>query len=437
MDVDAEHRRLVSDPEGQPRDVSVAAEPRHVVVVGAGPAGLMAAEVAAAAGLRVTIVERMPSAGRKLLMAGRGGLNLTHSEDLESFLARYGTSRPLVEAAIRAFPPSALIAWAEALGQPTFIGSSGRVFPRAMKASPLLRAWLARLEHAGVVLRTRHRLVALQPDRMLTLEGPDGAPTELAADAVVLALGGASWPRLGSDGRWTNLLAAAGVDLRPLEASNVGVAIAWSPQTVERFAGTPLKRIAVRCGTHTQRGEAIVTRAGLEGGAIYALSPALRDALGQTATATLLLDLRPDIEPAALAARLAGARKGDSRSNMLRKAAQLSPAAIAVLRDAMANDLPADPAVLAALIKAVPLRVSGLMDLDRAISSAGGIAGHEVDPHFMLRKLPGVFVAGEMIDWDAPTGGYLMQASLATGFVAGRGVAEHLGGGRQTRLHAK
>lgn len=413
------------------------AEPRHVVVVGAGPAGLMAAEVASAAGHRVTVVERMPSAGRKLLMAGRGGLNLTHSEDLEPFLARYGTTRPVVEAAVRALPPSALIAWAEGLGQPTFIGSSGRVFPRAMKASPLLRAWLARLEQAGVTLLTRHRLVEMAPDLALALEGPDGARIELHGDAVVLALGGGSWPRLGSDGRWTDLVAALGVDVQPLQPSNGGVAIAWSPQTADRFAGAPLKRIAVSCGLVAQRGEAIVTRTGLEGGAIYALSPAIREALGREAITALLLDLRPDIEADALATRIAGARKGDSRSNMLRKAAQLSPAAIAVLRDATGNDLPSDPTALAALIKAVPLRVTGLMDIEHAISSAGGIAGHELDPHFMLRKLPGVFVAGEMIDWDAPTGGYLLQASLATGFAAGRGVAEYLGGGRSARLYAK
>lgn len=436
MDVDAEYRRLVSEHEGEPRHV-VLGEPRNIVVVGAGPAGLMAAEVAAAAGHRVTIVERMPSAGRKLLMAGRGGLNLTHSEDLEPFLSRYGATRQVIEAAVRAVPPSALIAWAEGLGQPTFIGSSGRVFPRAMKASPLLRAWLARLEASGVKLLTRHQLIAIAPDRTLTVEGPDGARSELTGDAVVLALGGGSWPRLGSDGAWTALLTAAGIDVLPLQPSNGGVAISWSPQTADRFAGTPLKRIAVSCGPLTQRGEAIVTRTGLEGGAIYALSPALREVLGHEGTAPLLLDLRPDIEPDVLAARLAGARKGDSLSNRLRKAAQLSPAAIAILRDATGNDLPVDPATLSALIKAVPLRVTGLMGLDRAISSAGGIARHEVDPQFMLRKLPGIFVAGEMIDWDAPTGGYLLQASLATGFAAGRGVVDYFGGGRGARLHAK
>lgn len=387
----------------------------------------MAAEVAASAGARVTVIERMPSAGRKLLMAGRGGLNLTHSEDLERFLDRYGETRPAVEAAVRAFPPSTLIAWAEQLGQPTFVGTSGRVFPRAMKASPLLRAWLARLAGLGVTLRTRHRLVAIEAGPRATVAGPDDALETIEAEAVVLALGGGSWPRLGSDGGWTDLLRAAGIDVRPLRPSNVGVAIAWSAPVAERFAGAPLKRIAARCGEATQRGEVIVTRTGLEGGAIYALSPALRDALDRDGTATLTLDLRPDIPAEALAARLAGARKGDSRTNTLRKAAQLSPAAIAVLREATANALPADPQALAALVKSVPLRVGGLMGLEGAISSAGGIATDEIDAHFMVKKLRGVFVAGEMIDWDAPTGGYLLQACLATGAAAGRGVMDYVG----------
>ncbi len=408
----------------------------HVVVVGGGPAGLMAAEVAATAGARVTVIEQMPSAGRKLLMAGRGGLNLTHSEDLERFLDRYGATRPAVEDAIRAFPPSALVAWAEQLGETTFVGTSGRVFPRAMKASPLLRAWLARLAGLGVTLLTRHRLVAVEAGPRVVVAGPDGTGTTLAPDAVVLALGGGSWPRLGADGGWVDLLAASGIAIHPFRPSNVGVAIAWSAQTAERFAGEPLKRIAASCGGMVQRGEAIITRTGLEGGAVYALSPAIREALDSGGTATLSLDLRPDIPADALAERLKTARKGDSRTNMLRKAAQLSPAAIAVLRDATTNDLPADPAALAALIKAVPLSVTALMGLTNAISSAGGIAVEEIDPHFMLQKLPGVFVAGEMIDWDAPTGGYLLQACLATGAAAGRGAIDFAGGAlRAHRRH--
>ena len=394
----------------------------------------MAAEVASSAGARVTVLEQMPSAGRKLLMAGRGGLNLTHSEDLERFLDRYGETRVAVEAAIRAFPPTALVAWAEELGQATFTGSSGRIFPRAMKASPLLRAWLARLAGLGVNLQTRHRLAAIEAGPRLMVVGPHGAETSMTPDAVVLALGGGSWPRLGSDGGWTSLLLSAGIDVRPLRPSNVGIAVSWSAALAERFAGAPLKRIAVRCGDTVQRGEAIVTRTGLEGGVIYALSSAIRAAVDRDGTAQIAVDIRPDIAVDALSARLAGARKGDSRTNILRKAAQLSPAAIAVLRDATGNQFPGEPAALAALIKAVPLRVTGLMDLSRAISSAGGIAAAEIDPHFMLSKLPGVFVAGEMIDWDAPTGGYLLQASLATGAAAGRGAVKYIDGVGQTRL---
>lgn len=429
MEVDAEHRGVVISSDH-------ASAPPHIAVIGGGPAGLMAAEVAASEGARVTILEQMPSAGRKLLMAGRGGLNLTHSEDLEPFLDRYGGTRPAVEAAIRAFPPAALVAWAEQLDQPTFIGSSGRIFPRAMKASPLLRAWLARLSGLGVTLQTRHRLVALGPGPRLVVAGPDGAQAEMAPDAVVLALGGGSWPRLGSDGSWTDLLASAGIEVHALRPSNAGVAVCWSPELAERFAGTPLKRIAARCGDLMQRGEAIVTRNGLEGGAIYALSPAIRAALDRDGIARLAIDLRPDVTAEALAARLAGARKGDSRTNTLRKAAQLSPAAIALLRDATANQLPGDAAALAALIKSVPLTLTGLMDLSKAISSAGGIASGEIDSHFMLSKLPGVFVAGEMIDWDAPTGGYLLQACLATGAASGRSAIAYAKGARQTRLPA-
>jgi uncharacterized flavoprotein (TIGR03862 family) len=397
----------------------------------------MAAEVAASAGARVTIVEQMPSAGRKLLMAGRGGLNLTHSEPLERFLERYGDTRPIVEAAIRAFPPEALVSWAEQLGQPTFVGSSGRIFPRAMKASPLLRAWLARLDSLGVALQTRQRLVALEAGPRLVVEGPDEARVTMTPQAVVLALGGGSWPRLGADGHWTGLLASAGIDVRPLSPSNVGVAVSWSAGVAERFAGAPLKRIAVRCGDAAHRGEAIVTRTGLEGGVIYALSPAIRAALDRDEVAQILVDLRPDLTVDALATRLAGTRKGDSLANILRKAAQLSPAAIAVLRDATANEIPREPAALAALIKSVPLRVTRLMDLTRAISSAGGIAAGELDHHFMLSKLPGVFVAGEMIDWDAPTGGYLLQACFATGFAAGRGAIKYSTDATQTCLPAR
>ncbi len=410
------------------------AQLRRVVVVGAGPAGLMAAEVVARAGHQVTILEQMPSAGRKFLMAGRGGLNLTHSEPLDPFLDRYGPARRQLEPIIRAFPPEALSAWAQGLGQETFVGSSGRVFPRAMKASPLLRAWLARLADLGVEMRLRHRLLDVQEGWMLAVAGPNGTRVEMRADAIVLALGGASWPRLGSDGQWADVLRARGIDVRPLQASNCGVVVAWSAGLIERSAGAPLKRITVSCGGESRRGEIIITSAGLEGGAIYALSPVIRDALERHGAAALSLDLRPDISIEALAQRLAAARKGDSRSNVLRKAAHLSPAAVAVLRESVRNELPADAAALAALIKAVPLRVTALRDLSTAISTAGGVAWTEIDAHLMLRKAPGIFCAGEMLDWEAPTGGYLLQACFATGRAAGLGVVTYLQHGSEPQL---
>jgi uncharacterized flavoprotein (TIGR03862 family) len=407
-------------------DALPGAHRRRVVVVGAGPAGLMAAETVAKIGHRVIVIEQMPSAARKLLMAGRGGLNLTHSEPLEAFLERYGAARGPLEAAIRAFPPEALVAWATALGQETFVGTSGRIFPRAMKASPLLRAWLARLADLGVEFRLRHQLRELVSRGKLILVDPAGARVEIAADATVLALGGASWPRLGSDGRWADALRSKGIDVRQLEPANSGITIAWGAGLAERHAGAPLKRIAVSCGGQTSRGEAIITSIGLEGGAVYGLSSILRDSLRRDGTTRLSLDLRPDIGVEALAARLASTRKGDSRANVLRKAARLSPAAVAVLRDAVSNMLPSEPSALAALIKSVPLKATALTDIRTAISTAGGVAWSEIDVHFMLRKLPGVFCAGEMLDWEAPTGGYLLQACFATGRAAGLGALAYL-----------
>ncbi|MFZ4807648.1 MAG: TIGR03862 family flavoprotein [Hyphomicrobiaceae bacterium] len=400
-----------------------------VVVVGGGPAGLMAAEDLARAGLAVTVYDRMPTLGRKLLIAGRGGLNLTHGEPLDTFLSRYADATPWLTPLIRGFPPEQLRAWAEGLGQETFVGSSGRVFPRAMKASPLLRAWLARLAGLGVTFRTRHRWVGFDPSGALRFE--TGSPPEtitVPADAVVLALGGASWPRLGSDGAWTAILAADGVAITPLAASNTGVLIDWSPAVRERFAGLPLKRIAATIGDVTVRGEAVITARGLEGGAIYGLSAALRAALAETGTATLTLDLRPDLTTAALADRLARSPAKQSLASRLAKAARLSPAQAAALREgAPAGGLPREPLALATAIKASPLRITGLAGLDRAISTAGGIRRDSVDGSLMLEARPGVFVAGEMLDWDAPTGGYLLQASFATGRRAAEGVCAWLG----------
>jgi uncharacterized flavoprotein (TIGR03862 family) len=401
----------------------------QVAIVGAGPAGLMAAEVIAQGGARVTVYDAMPSAGRKFLMAGRGGLNLTHSEALPQFLTRYLEAAPRLKAAIEAFTPDRLRDWSAALGQPTFIGSSGRVFPKAMKASPLLRAWLRRLDSLGVQLALWHRWSGWAENGRLVFQTPDG-PRLIEAQAVVLALGGASWPRLGSDGSWADILAAKGVTISRLRPANCGVAVSWSEVFRTRFEGQPLKGVALSFGPQTARGEAIVTRDGLEGGAVYALSADLREAIAAAGEATLCIDLRPDVEAARLVARLSAPRGKQSLSNVLRKAAQLSPVASGLLQEAAIaageklTSLPA-PA-LAERIKAVPVRLNGVAPIARAISTAGGISFDALDADFMIRRMPGVFAAGEMLDWEAPTGGYLLQASFATGAAAGRGALKWL-----------
>lgn len=397
---------------------------RHTVhIVGAGPAGLMAAERLAAAGHGVVVHEAMPSPSRKLLMAGRGGLNLTHTEPLDGFLGRYGAARAVVSDWLGHLSPTDLIGWTEGLGQATFVGSSGRVFPRAMKASPLLRAWLARLAAAGVELRTRSRWTGFE-DGGLRFDTPEGQRIE-RPDAVVLALGGASWPRLGSDAKWTSWLEARGVSVTPFKPSNVGFDRPWSSVFIDRFAGQPLKPVALTHSETTVRGEALVTRYGIEGGAVYALSAGLRDAIAADGAATLVVDLRPDLSIDALSARLAKPRGKDSVTNWLRKAGGLSPVAVGLLRE-IPGDLPMGADKLARRIKAVRLTLTGVQGLDRAISSAGGVALDQVDQGLMLKAMPGVFVAGEMLDWEAPTGGYLLQASLASGAVAAAGATAWL-----------
>jgi uncharacterized flavoprotein (TIGR03862 family) len=404
----------------------------RVAVIGGGPAGLMAAEELATAGLAVTVYDRMTSVGRKFLLAGRGGLNLTHSEPLETFLTRYRPAPPRLAAAIRAFPPERLRAWCEALGQPTFVGSSGRVFPTAMKASPLLRAWLRRLQGVGVTFALRHRFAGWNDAGSLVFTRPDGATVTDKPDAAVLALGGASWPRLGSDGAWAGVLARAGVTVMPLQPANCGFRADWSAEFSARRAGAPLKRIAVTFGDRTVRGEAVITQDGLEGGTIYALSGPLRDATVSLGEATVTIDLRPDLGEVELAGRLAVRRKKETLSTALRKHAKLSPPAIDLLRESAARagrrvaDLP--PAELAQLIKAAPVRLLATAPIGRAISTAGGVSFDAVDDRFMLQQRPGVFVAGEMLDWDAPTGGYLLQASFATGIAAARGAIDFVGG---------
>ncbi|MBX7248714.1 MAG: TIGR03862 family flavoprotein [Caulobacteraceae bacterium] len=389
-------------------------------VVGGGPAGLIAAETLAAAGWSVTVFERMPSAGRKFLMAGRGGLNLTHAEPLPAFLGRYGAGGARLREIVEAFPPAALRDWADGLGAETFTGSSGRVFPRAMKASPLLRAWLSRLEGLGVSIRTRTAWTGWSEDGALRFEGESGVET-LRPAATVLALGGASWPRLGSDGRWVDLLAARGVEIAPFRPSNAGLEIDWSEPFRQRFAGQPLKAVALSFGERVVRGEAVVAGYGLEGGAVYALSGPLRDALAADGRAELTLDLAPDVTVETLTERLSRGRAGDPLSNRLRKAG-LSPVAVGLMREARGVALPPEPARLARVAKGARLRVNGMRGLERAISSAGGVAWDAVDDQLMLRRLPGVFVAGEMLDWEAPTGGYLLQACFASGLAAARGV---------------
>lgn len=398
-----------------------------VVVIGGGPAGLMAADVMSAAGVAVTVYERMPSVGRKLLMAGRGGLNLTHSEPLERLLERYGEARPLLEGPVAGLSPTDLIGWVNGLGQETFTGSSGRVFPRAMKASPLLRAWLARLAARGVEFRSRHRWIGFDASGRARFERADGSEIVAGSAPVVLAVGGASWPRLGADGSWTDAVAALGIAVRPLVATNAGVHISWSAHFRERFQGQPLKRITVRVGEAVARGEALVTATGLEGGAVYALNPAIREELARKGRATLVLDLRPDLALEALVDRLQRPRGKQSLATWLRKAAQLDPVSIGLLRESVGLSLPGDPAAIAPLIKAVPLEVTAQAGLARAISSAGGIALSEVNADMMLRTRPGIFAAGEMLDWEAPTGGYLLQACFSTGHAAGQGVLRHLG----------
>ena len=404
-----------------------AAPSSTVHVIGAGPAGLMAAERLARAGVAVVVHDAMPSVGRKLLMAGRGGLNLTHSEGIEAFTARYREASATAVSWLERFSPTHLIGWAEGLGQPVFTGSSGRVFPRAMKASPLLRAWLGRLAELGVEVRTRSRWIGRR-DGGFVFATPNGERIE-RPDAVVLALGGASWPRLGSDGAWREGLIADGVEVAPFRPSNVGFDVGWTEIFAERFAGQPLKPIALTHDGETVRGEAMITRYGLEGGAVYALSAGLRDVIERDGTAAVVIDLRPDLSEEALAQRLAKPRGKDSVTNWLRKAGGLSPVAVGLLRE-IPGDLPLGTEKLAKRIKAVRLTLTGVQGLEQAISSAGGVRLDQVDEGLMLKALPGVFVAGEMLDWEAPTGGYLLQATMASGVVAADGVLAWLAGQR-------
>ncbi len=390
----------------------------------------MAAEVLGSAGLRVDVFDAMPSVGRKFLLAGRGGLNLTHSEAPESFLARYGRHSRNIGPWLAEFGPPQLRDWAHGLGIETFVGSSGRVFPKEMKAAPLLRAWLHRLRAAGVSFHARHRWLGWDAEGALRFAMPAGE-TKVEADATVLALGGGSWPRLGSDGAWVPLLRERGVGVQALRPANCGFDVAWSPHLRERHAGTPVKSVAASLVTADgsrieDRGEFMVTAHGVEGGLIYALSAPLRDCIDATGSATLHVDLVPGRELPRLAADLAQSRGRDSLSNHLRRRAGIDGVKATLLREfATAEDL-ADPARFAAMLKALPLQLDSPRPLAEAISSAGGVDFATLDATLMLRALPGVFCAGEMLDWEAPTGGYLLTACFASGRAAGHGVLDWL-----------
>jgi uncharacterized flavoprotein (TIGR03862 family) len=404
---------------------------KKCVVIGAGPAGLMAAEQVARAGFAVTVYDAMPSPGRKFLMAGRGGLNLTHSEDLPQFLRRYREAEPHLRRAIEAFPPRLLRDFSAELGEETFIGSSGRVFPKAMKASPLLRAWLRRLDSLGVRIAPRHRWKGWDAEGALLFATPEGE-RRVAADATVLALGGASWPKLGSDGGWVDLLRAQGIGVSDLRPANCGFLAPWSDLFRSRFEGAPLKRVALTFSGGTVRGEMVITHGGIEGVAVYALSSSLRQAIERSGEAILSVDLVPDMTTDDLSRRLAYPRGKNSLANYLRKVLSLSPVAIGLAQEGTQGKLATlDADRLAATLKNVPIRLTATAPIARAISSAGGVPFAEVDEHFMLRSKPGTFVAGEMLDWEAPTGGYLLQACFSTGHAAGEGVARYLAGGTE------
>jgi uncharacterized flavoprotein (TIGR03862 family) len=401
---------------------------RSAAVIGGGPAGLMAAETLARAGVTVTVYEHMPSVGRKLLLAGRAGLNLTHSEPVDKLVARYGAATPRLESAIRAFSPRDLRSWCASLGETTFVGSTGRVFPASFRATPLLRSWLARLPELGVRIEPRHRWLGWaessdgRPDPSVSMfSRPDGTRIEVANDATVFALGGASWPRVGSDGGWVDLFRGAGVLVNDLRSANVGVRIRWSQHYAERFAGVPLKNVAVSVAGTTIRGDAMITKEGLEGGPIYAHSGAIRQALDREGRCIVSVDLQPDLTADRLIDRFARNRRKDSTATFLHRTIGLQSASASLLRESTGNRIPTDHAELAALVKSASLVVDATMPIARAISSAGGIDLSEVDESFMLQRLPGSFVAGEMLDWEAPTGGYLLQACFSTGMAAGRG----------------
>lgn len=403
-----------------------AAADLQAIVVGAGPAGLMAAEVLSAAGAAVDVYDAMPSAGRKFLMAGKSGLNLTHAEAAGRFVARYGDRSEWVAAWLREFGADALRAWARGLGVETFVGSSGRVFPRDMKAAPLLRAWLHRLRMDGVRFHMRHRWLGWENGDAVFAAPAGKTKVSLRETALVLALGGSSWSRLGSDGAWVPLLRERNIEVAKLRPANCGFDVAWSDHFRAKFAGQPVKSVVASFGGQQRQGEFVVTQHGVEGSLIYAFSAALRDAIEAEDSATLLLDLAPGKSLERLVQEIAHPRGARSMASHLQSRAGIAGVKAGLLRECAAREDYADPARLAAAIKALPLRLVSPRPLDEAISSAGGVRAETLDERLMLKALPGVFCAGEMLDWEAPTGGYLLTACFASGRTAGRGTLEWL-----------
>lgn len=399
---------------------------RNIIIVGAGPAGLMAAEILAMAGHAVSIYERKPSPARKFLMAGRGGLNITHSEPIDKFMGRYGAAEDLLRGMIDEFTPTDMRAWCAGLGEETFIGSSGRVFPNSFKASPLLRSWLKRLEELNVKLHTQTMWNGWNEDGAVVFTGPDGERVKLTPDAVLLALGGASWPGLGSDGSWVDILKGKGVEVQSLRPANCGFQSNWSEILKDKFSGEPLKAIALTHMGKNVRGEMIINQNGIEGGAVYAMATSIRDAIERDGKASITIDLRPDLTHEVLCQKLSMRKPSMSFANYLRTSLALSPVQASLLREVRADVATLSVDELVKLIKTVPITLHAPFGIERAISSAGGIALEALNDDLMIEKLPGVFAAGEMLDWEAPTGGYLLQASFATGKRAAHGILRYL-----------
>lgn len=396
-----------------------------VTIIGAGPAGLMAAEVLSHNGIHVDVYDAMPSVGRKFLMAGKGGMNITHAEPYTDFLSRYGAHRPQLEPFLNAFTPDDLRSWIATLGIETFVGSSGRVFPADMKAAPLLRAWLHRLRESGVQFHSRHRWQGWLADGNLSFTSPLGEKSQ-PTDAVILALGGGSWPQLGSNGAWIPLLAQRGIDIASLRPANCGFEIEWGAHFRERFVGQPLKSIAATFEGIRKLGECVITAHGIEGGVIYTHAAALRDAIEKSGSATLFLDLLPDWTEQRVRDAVHHPRGSRSLSSHLQSRLGLHGVKANLLREILGIQGFNDPDLLSHTIKAVPLKLIAARPLSEAISSAGGVKFSELNEHLMLKKIAGVFCCGEMLDWEAPTGGYLLSACFATGRAAGQGAINWL-----------